>query len=79
MIDLDTYTFMCDNESMSTLTEGKGMTKDYGRGAMLTDVIAEGIKRAAELGLTKPMDVATCVKVELEAAGLRIVRKPKGE
>jgi hypothetical protein len=39
--------------------------------------ITAGIERAATSGLTKVYDVAICVQVELDKAGLKVVRKPR--
>jgi hypothetical protein len=39
--------------------------------------ISKGIERAAKSGLTKVYDVSICVQVELDKAGLKVVRKPR--
>ena len=42
----------------------------------ITNIIAAGVERSVRCGYTKPHDIATAIKVELAAAGFRIVRKP---
>jgi hypothetical protein len=39
--------------------------------------IMTGIERAAKSGLSKYYDVAICIQVELDKAGLKVVRKPR--
>jgi hypothetical protein len=38
--------------------------------------VLAGLARAERLGFTKPDDIATAISVELDNAGLKIVRKP---
>jgi hypothetical protein len=40
------------------------------------DALLAGLARAERLGFTKPHDIITAISVELENAGLKIVRKP---
>jgi hypothetical protein len=40
------------------------------------NAVLAGLARAERLGFTKPDDIATAISVELDNAGLKIVRKP---
>ena len=40
------------------------------------EAVVAGLKRAQEVGYTKPYDVALAIGVELRAAGLKVVRDP---
>jgi hypothetical protein len=42
----------------------------------LTEVIAQGIRRARSLGLERASDIATAVELVLAEHGLHVVRKP---
>jgi hypothetical protein len=42
-----------------------------------TSAIVKGIERAETAGYTKTYDVAIAIQVELDKAGLKIVRKPR--
>lgn len=42
----------------------------------LHEAILDGLKRAADHGLTKPEDVSMAIQVSIDDAGLRVVRKP---
>jgi hypothetical protein len=46
------------------------------RNKATSDAMVAGITRAERIGLSKPYDVATCIKTELDKAGLKIVCKP---
>jgi hypothetical protein len=47
------------------------------RNRIVTDAIVAGQRRADKQGLSKYYDVAICIKVELEKAGMKIVRIAK--
>jgi hypothetical protein len=42
----------------------------------LTEIIAQGIRRARSLGLERASDIATAVELVLAEHGLHVVRKP---
>ncbi len=43
------------------------------KGQQINTAIVVGMNKANQHGLTKPFDIATSIKVELEASGFRIV------
>lgn len=49
------------------------------RTTTLHEAIIEGLERAANKGLTKPVDVSFAIQVALDAAGLKVIRAPRGE
>lgn len=61
------------------------MTAKERRAAYVADTNAmyaamqHGIEQAALAGLTRPADIAIMVKVDLDNAGFRIVRKPTNQ
>jgi hypothetical protein len=44
---------------------------------LIHDAISKGIERAADAGFTKTYDIALFVVVDLNKAGLKVVRKPR--